>query len=68
MVYLYGPAAVMIMMNIVFFLTTTLQLYRAREESALALRNHVSNQQLIRQRYILDFVSMKKLHGILFCF
>ena len=44
MAYLYGPVAVIIFSNIVFFVLTAIQLYRASVDAAFATNNHVKQK------------------------
>ena len=44
MSYLYGPVAVIILSNIVFFVLTAIQLYRASVDAAFATNNHVKQK------------------------
>lgn len=43
--YLYGPVAVLILSNIIFFVMTIVLLYRASTETAFAARSHQAKQK-----------------------
>ena len=45
MAYLYGPVAVIIFSNIVFFVLTAIQLYRVSVDAALATNNSHAKQK-----------------------
>ena len=43
--YLYGPVAVLILSNIIFFVMTIVLLYRASTETAFAASSHQAKQK-----------------------
>ena len=45
MVYLYGPIGIIILSNIIFFILTATQLYRASIDAAFATNNNRSKQK-----------------------
>lgn len=47
--YLYGPVAVLILSNIVFFVMTIVLLYRASIDAAFAASSHHAKQKYINK-------------------